>query len=477
MKKTNIQKFKLNRWLLSIIAVMAIWGIATTVLSLNLVPGVDAQTRTPRPGTFSWYMQFVTTRKVMSPPIPPNTMVTIPCDGDLLVTRKVNDTTQEVVCYKKTSASTQPTQPPVSATTRPTTASTPAATMNMSSMPNPSPVSGTNQAGWSSHMGQWQPNTKWDTCTKAEHDNYNVTGPDGKTYPTWHGPTHTRADGSKCTFGHEHGADPRTANADKSMPAFGYAAEQMGMVEPHAGFKVAVINKGQSFSEGNYAPANYRVVFHMGTAGTKRFVERFHSFEYDYLASDGTGREFHIAGMGDTGNGTGSTCGSDSNSTQNKGPRDGGKDFSTVGCDDPYEIWNGITFIIKDPGAQFPNEVLQNRLGVLFSFAAFDPITTRDPADNSRLLFSQNYYSPALTADPTSPQGQFQGCQREVYGGPNYFKNRGGSTVFYTDVYGTIKPGPGQGLIKQEVSAVESTTNEIFKFRQDFCGNGIHAPN
>ena len=32
-------------------------------------------------------------------------------------------------------------------------------------------------------------------------------------------------------------------------------------------------------------------------------------------------------------------------------------------------------------------------------------------------------------------------------------------------------------IIRQEISAVNSTSNEIFKYRQDFCGNGIHAPN
>ena len=55
----------------------------------------------------------------------------------------------------------------------------------------------------------WQP-TAQDTCPKALHDRYAVIGPDGKLYPTWHPPTVIDpATGRTCTFGHEHGRDPR----------------------------------------------------------------------------------------------------------------------------------------------------------------------------------------------------------------------------------------------------------------------------
>jgi hypothetical protein len=442
---------------------------------------VDAQNSTPRPGTFAYYLQFVSKRTTSNMQL--NEMITLDCASQVLVTRRVDSNTVEVVCAQRTPTGSVVPSPSQSAASTSPRATASAAVVTPSPSPSHSAHSSNTPTGnvpadWSKHMGQWVPNPKWDTCSKEFHDSFNVVGPDGKRYPTWHPPAAVDpATGRECTFGHEHGADPRTSRADSSMPAFGYAAEQMGMIEPHAGFKVAIINKGESFTEGKYAPANYRVVFHMGTAGTKRYVERFHSFEYDYVANDGTNRYFNIYGMGDTGNGTGSTCGGDQNTTSNKGPRDGGRDFSTVGCDDPYEIWNAVSFTIKRPNAQFPDELLQNELGVVFSMAVFDPITTRDPKDNARLLFSQNYYNPAVTTDPTSPQGQFQGCEREVYGGPNYFKNAGRSAVYYTDVYGVIKSGPGPGLIKQEVSTVNSTSNEQFKFRQDFCGKGIHAPN
>lgn len=61
------------------------------------------------------------------------------------------------------------------------------------------------------YMHSWQP-TEYDTCTAAEHEAYAVAGPDGKLYPGWHPPVHERADGTTCTFGHEHGDDPRNSD-------------------------------------------------------------------------------------------------------------------------------------------------------------------------------------------------------------------------------------------------------------------------
>ncbi len=58
-------------------------------------------------------------------------------------------------------------------------------------------------------MGQWTPVAGVDTCTQAQHDAHFTLGPDGKKYPTWHAPTDTLSDGSTCTYGHEHGPDPR----------------------------------------------------------------------------------------------------------------------------------------------------------------------------------------------------------------------------------------------------------------------------
>ena len=72
---------------------------------------------------------------------------------------------------------------------------------------------------------------------------------------------------------------------------------------------------------------------------------------------------------------------------------------------------------------------------------------------------------------------QFFRCQREAYGGPNFWANAGQPAVYYTDPYGRVQPGPGPGLIRQETSALDSRLDDFFKWRQDFCGDGVHAPN
>lgn len=59
-------------------------------------------------------------------------------------------------------------------------------------------------------MGRWHPHPVHDTCSQAFHDSFFVVAPDGRRYPTWHPPTATDpATGQPCTFGHEHGRDPR----------------------------------------------------------------------------------------------------------------------------------------------------------------------------------------------------------------------------------------------------------------------------
>lgn len=58
-------------------------------------------------------------------------------------------------------------------------------------------------------VANWAPSS-FDTCPKSLHDRFVVIGPDGLKYPTWHPPTVTDPEtGVRCSFGHEHGRDPR----------------------------------------------------------------------------------------------------------------------------------------------------------------------------------------------------------------------------------------------------------------------------
>lgn len=85
-------------------------------------------------------------------------------------------------------------------------------------------------------------------CSNEVHARYWTYGPDGKVYPTWH-PTR---DPSGCSFGHEHGDDPRDSPLfdESGFPPFGYVSEVQAdsLPEPshrhedHVGHKILVEN-------------------------------------------------------------------------------------------------------------------------------------------------------------------------------------------------------------------------------------------
>lgn len=319
-------------------------------------------------------------------------------------------------------------------------------------------------------------------CSQTLHDSYTTLGPDGLSYPTWHPTLQPTGAEAGCTFGHEHGANPATSNANSSLPAFGYAAAVDGMTEPHTGFKVFVLNFGDT-AESNVAnkiaDEDVRIVFHMGTGGVGRYVQQHHSIQIDYLDRSGSGRSAHVTGLANTGPAStdGSTC-----------DRHGGKDFSATNCADKYEIWNGVRFQLLHPSDPWTG-LDQSRFGAAPSIATFDPITTRDPSDNSSLLYTENLivysthwkqpYWGYVAKDPLTPEAYFQGCRREFYTAPFYWRNSGQTTIYYTDAMGHINPAGAdtEHPIRQEISASTGTKTAIYKLRAEFCGNGIHTPN
>lgn len=286
------------------------------------------------------------------------------------------------------------------------------------------------------------------TCSQAIHDKYYVIGPDGKKYRTWH----PAKDSSGCTFGHEHGDDPRTSVANSTLPAFGYIGNLAGDVEPHSGFKIFVANAGTVNDEGRKAIHNTRIVFHMGTGGVKRYTESHHSLIYDMTAGDGSGRYFHIQGMADTG-GIGSICAN---------PRQGRTVMVTEGCNtvSPYEIWE-LKLSIGD------------KLTAIASTAAFDPILKMDPNDKTKVVYTVNDKS-------------YHGCNRESYHGPIYWYNNNGSKTYTTDVFGNIS---NSGILKQEISltstdfskpvAYNATNDGLsqFKIKRNQCVTGLGLKN
>jgi hypothetical protein len=278
-------------------------------------------------------------------------------------------------------------------------------------------------------------------CPAWVHDQFVTEGPDGNMYPTWHPQVDPQ---QGCFFTHEHGDDPTTSQANSSLPAFGYIGSLGGFSEPHEGFKVFVTNAGFTNDEGRTALDSTRVVAHMGTGGTGRYSQQFHSLQVDLV---GRGREFHIQQMSDTGT-PGSIC------------NRAGRDFVTLGCSvqSLYEIWG---FKISVGG----------KLGGIVSPAAFDPILVRDPNDHNRKVYTRDQFGDEYFG------GEYHGCYRESYHGPFYWYNGNGPTTFRTDAFGKLDPN---GALEQMVSAHDGIDyigsadgNSTFKKKTSQCAPGL----
>ena len=98
--------------------------------------------------------------------------------------------------------------------------------------------------------GLWTPGPR-DDCTAAIHNSYSVVGPDGKLYPTWHPPVDPV---TGCSFGHDHGRDPRgsalyaAVGPIPSFPAAGGMKVPAGWLVEQAGFSKGFRRGGAGIS-------------------------------------------------------------------------------------------------------------------------------------------------------------------------------------------------------------------------------------
>lgn len=165
----------------------------------------------------------------------------------------------------------------------------------------------TSQPAPASHaLGQWTPHAPYDTCSAAYHDSFAVVASDGKRYPTWHPPTGTE-NGRECTFGHEHGRDPRGSvlladiEAQYGGVAFGFANEQLDLYnadkrvldrmrhEDHVGHKIEWENDVHVFESIEPDGVNMRALevtcdffmkIHQGTHSPDAFANNLHELLY-----------------------------------------------------------------------------------------------------------------------------------------------------------------------------------------------------
>jgi hypothetical protein len=136
-------------------------------------------------------------------------------------------------------------------------------------------------------------------CSADIHNSYMVVGPDGKRYPTWHPPTH---EATGCSFGHEHGRDPRGSALFSEVGAlpFGYANEQQDIHDPHTmrhedhvGHKIEWENDMTMSFQGGAGQilditCDVLTKLHQGTHSKDAFTNNLHELIYAVRCSDGT---------------------------------------------------------------------------------------------------------------------------------------------------------------------------------------------
>lgn len=316
------------------------------------------------------------------------------------------------------------------------------------------------------------------TCSAAVHDRYVTKGPNGVTYRTWHPQTVpvdvNNPNGTKCGFAHEHGDDPSTSPIFTGAVPFNYVPSLIAMDEPHAGFKCFVHNKGTRNDEGGVALHDSYYCFHMGTGGAARFTARFHSMDFHIRTA--TGARMDVVGMADTGN-VGTIC---------DNPRQS-RTVMGLGCkiDSAYEIWENSLRIVNKG-----NTVA----AATTSTAAFDSITVMDPADKTKAIYIWDALAQANIFKFNDPRENSRGCDREAYSGPVSWYNRGGTQVYYTDVYGNVvNDGPVKQVISTSTNSDAGALTQFggvimaykggndpqvqFKYRKSSCAPGLGLKN
>ena len=372
-------------------------------------------------------------------------------------------------------------------------------------------------AGLSRAFGIWAPGPK-DTCTAELHDQFAVVGPDGKLYPTWHPPVDPATD---CTFGHEHGRNPRDSNLFDHVGyvPFGYANEAIDLFAPHPGYKIEWVNDARMTTDlGSAGGAlldlrcDVMVELHQGTAGGGRFVQTQHELGSFVRCNDGTDlRVQFVSKIGHAG------------------------EFES-GCNDVQ--------IVVDPASAFPDGSGERHIpsrscveqailvgpGQRSNFGALREAwqfseSVRTASGHSvvswgpyfDVLNPSRYHDPSqpglvgstidlcyevladgrrasggmceeIGGDPTNPpswdseRSPFDGAHRRVSINSIRVRNSDGPEVWYTDGYGeNARPNPFPGSIRQFISKTDNSAlsphGPSIGQNRPYSGRGVHAPN
>lgn len=379
-------------------------------------------------------------------------------------------------------------------------------------------------SGASIAYDRWSPGPT-DTCSKEVHNSYSVVGPDGKVYPTWHPPV----DPSGCTFGHEHGRDPRgSALYGEIGPIpFGVANEALDTHDPfgkrhedHVGHKVEWEN-GITLNVGGGASALLEVrcdvltKLHQGSHSKDAFTNNLHEVIYHIRCSDGAGfsttfltpigtpgefvascdRGRHIqvgtATPANSPRGGGKRAVPDRQCIEQHILRSGGQSSNfNAGLRESWEISgriraeNGRTLVSFNPYFQ-----------VLFPSRFYDPAAENGVGRPIDLCFTPTPDGRSAAGDLCdqsqgggqgvsfdSPQSQFKGARRFVDINANRVSNLEGPEVWYTDPFGhNARTEPFPGSVRQWIARADNTAFDthgpVIGKNRNYGDPTVHAPN
>jgi hypothetical protein len=374
-------------------------------------------------------------------------------------------------------------------------------------------------------FGIWAP-SRTDTCSPDVHNAFATLGPDGKKYPTWHPPVDPV---SGCTFGHEHGRDPRGSALYKEVGdlPFGYANEQLdaanlGMQrhEDHVGHKVEWENDVRIIPGGSggvlEVSCDVLVKLHQGTHSRDAFTNNLHELNYHIRCNDRT--EMHVtvlSAIGRPGEFQ-STCGgtilagvgNPANAPAGGGHRripdaacvlnrilvdpSRGSDFGSL-----HESWETSNEIKAADGKRlaFFNPYFQ----VFRPSRFFDPANPtvvgrpvalcaassgdRRARGSECAGLTSTVNGTLLSVDFDDPRSPFNGARRQVDINDNVISNTDGPEVWYTDPFGRNgRTTSFPGSIKQVIATIDNNygvgvNGPVIGANRSYSGSGTRAPN
>ncbi len=391
------------------------------------------------------------------------------------------------------------------------------------------PAGGGTPALPSQAFGLWSP-SHWDSCTRAIHDQYSVVGPDGKRYPTWHPPVDPA---TGCTFGHEHGRDPRGSRLYAAVGPipFGLANEALESWDPsgtrhedHFGHKIEWENGvalqksvgGQRVNIG--VSCDFLTKIHQGTHSKDAFSNNLHELAYHVRCTDGT--ELHATIMVAFGAPGEFVRSCDKATVVSAGPPspanspagNGVRFIPDRSCIDQYilvapgqfsqfsqglyEDWVSGNYLRREDGGQLayfdphfavfaPSRYYESGLASLTG-RSMEACYETSPAGHHAAggacdASTRNGQDLDVTWD--DPRSALNGLVREVYFNQTVINNAGGPSVWYTDPFGGhAATTPFPGSVEQRIAAIDNTRpfpleSQAFGGTRNYGGNGVHAPN